>query len=119
MNPTQTIIGIIIFILLIGFRIYRQTKEQRWAMSQIWITPGIFLAITVIIVAIDTTQQIFAPLAAVAGLGLGVAIGMYQGNHTTLRVDKSSRAVFVRITPLGSFIFIAVLLVRFGLRAVL
>ena len=112
----QTIVGIVVVLAIIAFRVYRQTREQRWAIGRIWLMPGIFVAITVVIVALDTTQQVFAPLAAVAGLGLGIAIGMYQGNHTTLRVDKPSGSVFVRVTPIGSAIFLVVLALRIGLR---
>ena len=112
----QTIVGIVVILAIIAFRVYRQTKEQRWAIGRIWLMPGIFVALTVVIVAFDTTQQVFAPLAAVAGLGLGIAIGLYQGNHTTLRIDKPSGSVFVRVTPIGSAIFLAVLALRIGLR---
>src|SRR5690348_14705757 len=86
MNSTQLLIFIAIIIALLAFRIYRSTREQRWHIQQMWILPAIFLVITIGYVALDTAQYRLAPLAAVVGLAAGLAVGMYQGNHTTLRI---------------------------------
>jgi len=116
MTSTQTIITIVLILAILAFRVYRQTREQRWPIGQLWISPLIFLAITVLIVAMDTLQNWIAIVAAIVGLGVGVGIGLYQGNHTTLRIDKPNKAVFIKVTPLGSMIFIGILLLRFGVR---
>jgi len=112
----QTVVIVGVLILLIGFRIYRQTREQRWSMKSMWVVPIIFAIITAGVVAFDTTTSVFAPLAALGGLGIGVAIGMYQGNHTMLRVDKPAHAVYIKVTPIGSLIFVVILALRFVIR---
>jgi Protein of unknown function (DUF1453) len=116
MSSTQTIITIVVIAAVLAFRVYRQTREQRWPIDKMWISPLIFLAITLVFVAIDTQQYWLAPAAGIVGLAAGVGVGLYQGNHTTLRLDKPNKAVFIKVNPIGSLIFIAILLLRFGLR---
>ena len=113
----QTVAIIGVLVLLIGFRIYRQSREQRWSLGGMWVMPIIFILLTVVAVAADTiTGSPLAPLAAVVGLAIGFGIGMYQGNHTTLRIDKPGKAVFVKVKPIGTAIFIGVLALRLGIR---
>jgi hypothetical protein len=113
-STTQTLVLVLVIAIVIGFRIYRQSREQRWRMGTLWVMPGIFLALTVVIVGLDTTQAIFAPVAGVAGLIAGFAIGLYQGNHTTLRIDKPNNVVFIKVTPIGTAIFMAIIVLRVG-----
>jgi len=116
MTSTQTIVTIVLVLAILAFRVYRQTKEQRWLIGKMWLVPLIFLAITIVIVVLDTVQYRLAVVAAVLGLAAGVGVGLYQGNHTTLRIDKPNKAVFIKVTPLGSMIFVGILLLRFGVR---
>lgn len=113
----QSLIVIGAIILLLGFRIYRSTREQRWTIGGMWVLPIIFLLLAIIVVVGDTmTGSRVAPLAAVIGLGIGFGIGLYQGNHTALRIDKPSKVVFIRQKPIGIAIFIGVLALRFAIR---
>ena len=118
MNTTQTIVLFVIIAALLAFRIYRQTREQRWKIQTMWIVPIIFLVLTGLIVGVDTTQVVFAPLAAVVGLAIGFFIGLYQGNHTTLRIDKANKAVYVKVKPLGTLIFMTIIVARIAFRIV-
>ena len=113
MNPTlQTTIVVVLIVAALGYRIYRQTREQRWSVKTMWIAPGIFAAITVVAVAGDATRSWWAILSAVVGAVAGTALGFYQGNHTTLRVDKAAGLVFVKIAPIGMLLFIGILVLR-------
>ena len=119
MSPQQiqTIVIIGVVVLLLAYRIYSQTREQRWAVGGMWVVPIIFALVTILAVTGDTISgSPLAPLAAVVGLAIGFGIGMYQGNHTTLRVDKPGKAVFVKVHPIGIAIFMGVLLLRIGIR---
>lgn len=115
-STTQTIVIVAIVIALLVFRVIRQTRERRWSIRGMWAIAWVFVAIAAVIVALDTLQTPFAPLAAVAGLAAGIGVGFYQGSHTTLRPDKPNGSVFVRTTPIGSAIFLIVLALRIGLR---
>jgi len=115
-STTQTIVLILVIAVVIGIRIYRQTREQRWKMGSLWVVPGIFLALTIVIIGVDTTQAILAPVAGVVGLVAGFAIGLYQGNHTSLRVDKPNQVVYIKVTPIGTLIFMGIIVLRIGFR---
>lgn len=113
----QTVVIIAVVVVLLAYRVYRQTREQRWPMNKLWTSTIVFAIITVFLVYTDTAfGSKLAPLAAVAGAAIGVGIGLYQGNHTTLRVDKQGGAVFIKVTPIGAAIFIGILALRIGLR---
>jgi len=118
MNQTLTYVLIVLALVIgMGFRVYRMTRERRWSVSRMWISPAIFLVITIGVVVLDArTSTPLAALLAPLGLVAGIAIGFYQGTHTTVRVDKPNHSLFVKTSPIGALIFIGVLALRIGLR---
>ena len=103
-------------VVLLGVRIWRASKEQRFSPGGMWVVPAVFAAFTVwLLVSEGYTQPLYLALM-VAALGAGFAIGWYQGTHTTVRVDHAAHAMFVKISPIGSLIWIGVLVLRIGVR---
>ncbi|MDQ6781597.1 MAG: DUF1453 family protein [Candidatus Eremiobacteraeota bacterium] len=100
---------VLVFVVL---RIRRMTKEQRFGILTMWVVPALFALIALAIMLGEhvTTPQdvVFAAFAFAAG----AAIGYYQGRHTTVRVDRAARAMFVKVSPIGVAIFVGVLLMR-------
>jgi hypothetical protein len=120
MTPQQLtpIIVVAAIVLVVGIRIWRSTREQRFRPDGMWVVPALFTAYVIwVIVAEGYTSPLDIVFMLVA-LALGGAIGMYQGTHTTVRVDHSAHAMFVKISPLGSLIFIGVLVLRIAVRYV-
>lgn len=118
MSPAQlsTLIFIAIFALIVGVRIWRSAREQRFKPATMWIVPGIFAAITTIWAVADGFTSALDIALFVIALAIGGAIGWYQGTHTTIRYDHTIHAMFVKISPIGSMIWVAVLALRFGVR---
>lgn len=116
MNQTVLIVVIVIAVVIVGFRIYRLTGERRWLVGRMWIAPAILLVLVAVVVATDVRATPFVIVGAVLGLAAGVAIGLYQGTHTTVRVDKTTRSLYVKVSPIGMLIFFGVLALRLGLR---
>ena len=110
----QSFIVIVVIAAIVAFRVYRQSREQRWLISRMWITPAILLVLTLVIAALDARSSLWVPLAAVLGLAAGIGIGLYQGTHTTVRVDKAAKCLYVKVSPIGTLIFIGVLALRIG-----
>jgi hypothetical protein len=110
------IVFVVAILLVIGIRIWRASKEQRFAPGSMWLIPGIFAAYVVwLIFAEGYIDPLDIGLMVIA-LAIGIAIGMYQGTHTTIRVDHTAHAMFVKISPLGSMIFIGVVVLRIAVR---
>ena len=109
-------IGLIIVILAI--RIIRMSREQRFGPTTMWIAPIIFALITAGVIAVDRLTSPLDIALMLLALAAGFGIGWYQGTHTTVRVDHSAHAMFVKISPLGSLIWIAVIALRVGVRYV-
>jgi len=118
MNQTVTYVVIVaIILILMGVRVYRMTRERRWSVTQMWFAPAILLVITAILVFFDArTSTLLAALLAPVGLAAGIAIGLYQGTHTTVRVDRANQSLFVKTSPIGTLIFVGVLALRFVVR---
>jgi len=104
MNQTVTYVVIVaIILILMGVRVYRMTRERRWSVTQMWFAPAILLVITAILVFFDArTSTLLAALLAPVGLAAGIAIGLYQGTHTTVRVDRANQSLFVKTSPIGT-----------------
>ncbi|GEM_PF-1368853 len=117
MSQTETTLIIGVFIaLVIGLRIWRASREQRIKVATIWLVPLIFLALTAWIVYTDgLTQPLDIVLIALA-IVLGGAMGMYQGTHTTVRIDRQARLLYVKVRPLGVAIFVVVIALRLFIR---
>jgi len=114
----STLIVIGVFAVLIGIRLWRAAREQRFQPTTMWIAPGIFAAITLAWAIADRFTTPLDVVLLIASLAVGGAIGWYQGTHTSIRYDHAIHAMFVKISPIGSMIWIAVLALRFGVRYV-
>ncbi len=112
------LISFVVIALIIVLRVRRMVREQRFGLLTMWVIPALFACLTIAIMVTDNfTTPADIGLAALA-LVVGGAIGFYQGTHTTIRVDHAARAMFVKMSPLGAGIFLAVLAVRVGIRFV-
>jgi predicted secreted protein len=117
MSQTETTwIFALFIVLIIGLRIWRASREQRIKLATMWVAPALFFLLTAWIVDVDgLTQPLNITLIALAVV-LGGAIGMYQGNHTTVRIDRQAKVLYVKARPLGIAIFVAVIALRLFIR---
>ncbi len=114
---TSLVVVFAIIILVVGIRMWRATREQRFGIGTMWVTPAIFLLIALIIMFVDRLTSPLDIVLAFLALVVGAGIGLYQGTHTSVRIDRASRAMFVKMSPFGAAIFVAVLAGRIGIRA--
>lgn len=112
------LITLLVVVIVLGIRIVRMSREQRFAPGRMWFIPALFAVLTVWLIVFEgfTTPLDIAIMLIALACGLG--IGWYQGTHTVVRVDHQAHAMFVKISPLGGLIWIIVLLFRMGVRYV-
>ena len=118
MSQTQLVplITVLVIVVLLGVRIWRASREQRFRPGGMWVIPGIFAVFTAWLVVSEGFTGPLDLVLMVAALGAGFAIGWYQGTHTTVRVDHAAHAMLVKISPIGSLIWIGVIVLRIGVR---
>lgn len=110
------LITIAVVVVVLGIRVMRMSREQRFKPGSMWVLPIIAALVTASFVAFDgLTSPADIGLMAVA-FAVGLGIGWYQGTHTTVRVDHAAHAMFVKISPIGGLIWIGVIALRFGVR---
>lgn len=117
MNQTEiTLVIIAVVVLAIGIRVWRATREQRVKIGTIWVAPALFAVVTVWALLVDGFTTPLDIVLAVVALVLGGTIGLYQGTHTTVRVDQAARVMYVKAKPIGAAIFVVVIAVRLLIR---
>ncbi|HXW51583.1 MAG TPA: hypothetical protein VEJ41_06290 [Candidatus Acidoferrales bacterium] len=117
MSQTETTVIIAaVIVLAIVLRVWRATREQRINLSSIWVAPIIFLLLTGWVLWVDGLFKPADILLAALAVAVGGAIGMYQGTHTTVRVDRQARAMYVKAKPIGALIFVVVIALRLVIR---
>ncbi len=109
-------ITIILLIAVVAVRVVRMSNEQRYSPTGMWTITVVFAAVTTWFAVFEGVTSARDIAILLAALAVGTAIGWYQGTHTTVRVDRAARAMFVKVSPIGAIIFIAVLALRFGVR---
>ena len=119
MSQTATLlVTFAVILVVVIIRVRRMTREQRFGIYTMWIVPLIFAGLTGFIMTVD---HVTAPLQlglSLVALAAGAGLGIYQGTHTTVRVDRAARAMFVKVSPVGIAIFIGVLLLRIAIRTI-
>jgi hypothetical protein len=111
-----TVLFAALIVVALGLRSVRASREQRIKMSSIWVAPAIFLLLTVLVIYVDRFTTPLDIVLVAASVIVGGAIGMYQGNHTTVRIDRQARVLYVKARPIGIAIFVVVIALRLFIR---
>jgi hypothetical protein len=113
---TQTIFNIILGVALVAFIIYRVSSERKFPIGSLWVFPAILFAMGIFDIVVTGVSSPLDIVYMLLAFAVGGAVGWYQGIHSTVRVDKTARAVFLKTSPIGIALFMVALAVRFGAR---
>ncbi|HME81655.1 MAG TPA: hypothetical protein VKF82_06220 [Candidatus Eremiobacteraceae bacterium] len=105
-----------LLVLVVAVRVVRMTAEQRYSPTGMWTVTVLFAAVTAWFAVFEHLTSAADIAIMLAAFAAGMALGWYQGTHTRVRVDRAARAMFVKVSPIGAIIFVAVLALRFGMR---
>ena len=109
---------ILLIVALIGFRLLRAAQMRKINPGRLWISPVIALTGMVLLFALlpSPLGNPFAiPIFAGAAL-IGVGVGYLRGKHQEFSIDPATGDVMSKASPIGTIVFLAVFVVRFGLR---
>jgi hypothetical protein len=110
---------ILVIVALIGFRLFRATQARKINPGRLWIGPLIMLAGMVALFGLlpaHLTNPFAIPIFAGAAL-VGAGIGYLRGKHQEFSIDPVTGDVMSKASPIGTIIFLAVFVARFGLRS--
>lgn len=112
----QTVVNIILGVIILAIIVFRVSRERKFGMGSLWVWPAVMFALVAFDIWVSGISSpidiVYMFLALVAGTGFG----WFQGIHSTIRVDRSANAAYVKSSPIGMGLFIAALAFRLGAR---
>ena len=109
------IIGGLLFVVLMGWRLRRMSQLRPLKIEWLWVTPAILTALTVVSLIPQPPQGAdWAWLAA--GLMLGGALGWWRGKMMHISVDPETHALNTKASPAAMIFILAIVVIRMALR---
>jgi NAD/NADP transhydrogenase beta subunit len=118
MNPhlVSYVVSALVIIALLALRMRRMGRARPLKIDRLWVTPAIYFAIVVILLA-QTPPEASGWAWCVVATVVGAVIGWYRGRMISISVDPVTQALQQRASP-AAMIFLAVLVAaRVFLRA--
>jgi hypothetical protein len=106
----------LIVILVIARRAFRAQTAQRIRRGRLWIGPA-YLAVAMALVLWTSPSPGLAGIALfAAAAAAGGVVGYFRALHQEFSIDPQTGNVMSRTTPVGTFLFIGLFLVRYALN---
>jgi hypothetical protein len=112
----QNVVNVILGIIILAIIVFRVSRERKFGMGSLWVWPAVMLVLVVGDIWISGVSSTIDIVYMFIALVAGTAFGWFQGIHSTIRVDRSANAAFVKSSPIGMGLFIAALAFRLGAR---
>ncbi|HVA38851.1 MAG TPA: hypothetical protein VNJ51_14695 [Candidatus Dormibacteraeota bacterium] len=113
---TQAIVVGLLFAAFLVLAVYRQTRERRTSLLGMWSAPAVFVVLAALVAAEDHLTTPLAIAVLLAAALVGIPLGLYQGVHCTVQVDRAARRITYKANPIGVAIILAALGFRFGIK---
>lgn len=115
-NAFSYLIPLVVIGIVLVFRFRSMGKARPLRLERLWIVPAIYLALAILLFREMTPHGLGWLWAALAFVG-GGAIGWYRGAAMTIRVDPESHALNQTSSPLALLLIVALVGIRFAIRA--
>jgi len=115
-SPMNTLVPLLVVFALVVFRMSRMTTARPMRLKALWIRPAIFTVIAAVLVYGAPPQGLLQFLILVATLAFGALLGWHQGKLMAISVDSESGTLQVKASVWAMVAFLAVLVLRMGLR---
>ena len=111
------IIGGLLFVVLMAWRLRRMSQLRPLKVEWLWVTPAILIALTVVSLIPQPPQGVGWAWLAV-GLVLGGALGWWRGKMMHISVDPETHALNTKASPAAMIFILAIIVIRVALRGV-
>ena len=111
------IVGGLLFIVLMAWRLRRMTQSRPLRVEWLWVTPAILAALTVVSLIPQPPEGIGWVILAV-GLVIGGAFGWWRGKMMHITVDPETHALNTKASAAGMIFIVAIIAIRMALRGV-
>ena len=111
-------IPILVIVALLAVRLWRTPQARKIRPGRLWIGPAYALVAMVLLFTLLPSplgNPFAVPIFAGATL-IGIGLGYLRGKHQEFSVDAETGDVMSKASPIGSILFLAVFVARFGLR---
>jgi hypothetical protein len=113
---THSILPYVIPLLLVVLILRRSGRPRGVNPKRMWISPLIFSTLALSALVAEPFPGFLALLAFLAAAVLGAGLGYLRALHQNLTIDPKTGKISSQATTLGSFLILALFVVRFGLK---
>ena len=111
------LIAIVVALPILAWRLRRLSQTRPLRLEWLWVTPLIFVALTVLSL-IPTPPQGADWAWLAGGLVIGAPLGWWRGKLMNITVDPGTHVLNVKGSPAAILFFVAIIAVRYALRGV-
>ncbi len=109
------IIGGLLFVVLMAWRLRRMTQSRPLRVEWLWVTPAVLTALTVVSLIPQPPEGIGWVVLAV-GFVIGGAFGWWRGKMMHITVDPETHALNTKASAAGMIFIVAIIAIRMALR---
>ena len=116
-NWLATLLPFVVIAVVLALRFRSMSKERPLRLATLWLIPVIYLALA--------GSMLFElpppPLGwglALAGLGVGIAVGWYRGKAIHIMHNPETGALTQRASPLAMLLVAGLVVLKLGARAI-
>lgn len=110
----QLLLPLVIFAIVLAFRMRRMSRERPLKLERLWVVPAIYLVLVAVTFALTPPSAAGWGIAG-AALGIGAAIGWQRGKTMRITLDPATHQLSQKASPLAMLVLLAIV----GLRALL
>jgi len=109
-------IPLVIIVAVLALRIRSMSRERPLKLDQLWIVPGIYLLISVLVFWSTPPKTAMTWAACGVALAVGALLGWQRGSMMRITVDPETQTLLQKASPAAMLFILALILVRTGAR---
>jgi hypothetical protein len=109
------LVAVVVAVPILAWRLRRLSQTRPLRLELLWVTPAIFVVLTVLSLLPQPPQGVDWIYLAV-GFVIGGVLGWWRGKLMRINVDPQTHALNVKGSPAAIVFFVAIIALRYALR---